>query len=614
MRHPAVVVPLLLLSGAALSSPTLPLAAPNYNETTAGTLSADTLTLHLVASMAQWKPEEDSGGTLDVALFGEDGKDPSDPGPMIRVPAGTIIHATIRNALDSTLVLHGFDSRPGGTADTLALAPGATREVSFAAGDAGTYFYWGSITGAATTVQRRGVESQLNGAFIVDPAGGSPPDRVMLISVWIDTLDIGGRRFEQEVATINGRDFGHRPWLDYTVGDSVRWRVINASDRSHPMHLHGFFFRVDSRGDLERDTTYSHDQQRLGTTEFLEPGTTMRLGWRPDRPGDWIFHCHIAYHITWGDHLPRTSADTLPPAWMAMTGMVVGLHIHAPPGYRSPVAQRTDTERVRLLVQQKPNFWYDSLVGMGYVVQNGPAPAPDSVVTPGMPIVLTRGRPAEITIVNHLSEPTAVHWHAIELTSYYDGVAGVSGSAKHRAPRIMPGDSFTAYILPPRAGSFMYHTHLDDLHQLFSGLTGSVVVLDSGQTWDPSTDHIIYFTAVHDVDSIGSVLMNGSKSPPPLQVAAGVPQRFRFMSLTAAGAPRYRIIGSDSTPVMWTPVNKDGADLPSWQRVPTNRGVIVAVGETADRSWTPAHPGVYRLQMLLPHKDVVMREMEIVAR
>ena len=37
-----------------------------------------------------------------------------------------------------------------------------------------------------------------------------------------------------------------------------------------------------------------------------------------------------------------------------------------------------------------------------------------------------------IMVVNHLTEPTAVHWHGIELESYFDGVAGFSGAGARR--------------------------------------------------------------------------------------------------------------------------------------------------------------------------------------
>jgi manganese oxidase len=40
----------------------------------------------------------------------------------------------------------------------------------------------------------------------------------------------------------------------------------------------------------------------------------------------------------------------------------------------------------------------------------------------GPTLVLRRGEPVAITLVNRLSEATSIHWHGMELESYYDGV------------------------------------------------------------------------------------------------------------------------------------------------------------------------------------------------
>ena len=49
------------------------------------------------------------------------------------------------------------------------------------------------------------------------------------------------------------------------------------------------------------------------------------------------------------------------------------------------------------------------------------------------------------------------------------------------APAIAPGDSFEARFTPPRAGTFIYHTHIDDIRQPSSGLYGAIIVLEPGQ-------------------------------------------------------------------------------------------------------------------------------------
>ena len=66
--------------------------------------------------------------------------------------------------------------------------------------------------------------------------------------------------------------------------------------------------------------------------------------------------------------------------------------------------------------------------------------------------MLQRGEPVEITVVNRLAEPTAIHWHGIELDSYYDGVHGWSGIGKRITPLIEPGGTFPVRFTPPRTG------------------------------------------------------------------------------------------------------------------------------------------------------------------
>ena len=85
--------------------------------------------------------------------------------------------------------------------------------------------------------------------------------------------------------------------------------------------------------------------------------------------------------------------------------------------------------------------------------------------------MLRRDEPVEITVVNRLREATALHWHGIELDSYYDGVHGWSGAGQQVAPMIEPGGSFVVRFTPPRAGTFIYHTHLHDFRQLSSAFT-----------------------------------------------------------------------------------------------------------------------------------------------
>jgi FtsP/CotA-like multicopper oxidase with cupredoxin domain len=79
---------------------------------------------------------------------------------------------------------------------------------------------------------------------------------------------------------------------------------------------------------------------------------------------------------------------------------------------------------------------------------------------------------------NRLPEATAIHWHGMELESYYDGVHGWSGAGLRVTPLIEPGDSFVVRFTPPRTGTFMYHTHNHDHTHLASGLYGPMLVVE----------------------------------------------------------------------------------------------------------------------------------------
>ncbi len=108
----------------------------------------------------------------------------------------------------------------------------------------------------------------------------------------------------------------------------------------------------------------------------------------------------------------------------------------------------------------------------------------------GPPIVVTRGEPTEITVVNHLDEPTTIHWHGIELDSYYDGVVG-GGAGNQITPAIQPGASSIARFTPSRAGTFIYHTHAAGPSQLSGGVYGGLIVLEPGKSFDAEHDRLL---------------------------------------------------------------------------------------------------------------------------
>jgi len=564
----------------------------NSNRVPAGRLRNGVLTLELELRTGLFRPHAEDGPGVVVQAFGEPGRPLQIPGPLVRVREGTVVHATVRNTLtDSTLVLHGLLTRPGLADDTLQVAPGATRELRFTAGRPGTYFYWGTTSGKRME-DDRWIDSQLSGAFIVDPAdeGRRSADRVFVIGLWVAPRDTAAGLPEREFMVINGKSWPDTERLDYAVGDSVHWRWVNASSSSHPMHLHGFYYDVGSRGNWVADTALPLAGHRLVVTETMPPGSTMGIAWSPTRAGNWVFHCHFAFHVSSGQFMSSHAHD---PAVHPMSGLVLGIRIRPRPGARpDEPAAAMSARRLRLEVREVPNP-PDSAHLMNYALGDG-----GSAGIPGPALLLERDRPASITVVNRLHEPTAVHWHGIELASYADGVPGWSGTPGRVFAAIAPGDSFTAEFTPPRAGSFMYHAHADEMVQILGGLYGPLIVLEPGATLDTAVNRLVMVGALLRNDSAYGVV-NGRLDPEPIELVARRTYRFRVFNIGDART-FLALRRPDSSLVAWRMVAKDGADLPAEQATERSKPLLTGPGETADFEFTPSAPGNLVLDLNSP--------------
>jgi FtsP/CotA-like multicopper oxidase with cupredoxin domain len=95
---------------------------------------------------------------------------------------------------------------------------------------------------------------------------------------------ISGPLFDAKKKTISAR-----------IGETQIWTVTNKSSWSHPFHLHGFFFQVlDESGAPVRPMAWKD-------TVSIPFDQTVRLIVRfDDRPGSWMFHCHILDHAEGG--------------------------------------------------------------------------------------------------------------------------------------------------------------------------------------------------------------------------------------------------------------------------------------------------------------------------
>jgi FtsP/CotA-like multicopper oxidase with cupredoxin domain len=229
-------------------------------------------------------------------------------------------------------------------------------------------------------------------------------------------------------------------------------------------------------------------------------------------------------------------------------------------------------------------------------VDGAHAPAPAELPVPSRPLVLVRGQRTQITVVNHLPQPTAIHWHGIELESLSDGVVGWGGHAASVTPSVEPGGSFVAEMTPPRAGTFIYHTHFDDEIQLRGGLFGALIVLEPGETFDPEKDRVVVLsTALRAVDGPS---LNGSPTPAGMELKKGETYRFRLINITGNDSRATFRLSAGETVANWRAIAKDGAALPPALATRRPALQVVTVGETRDFEYTPDKPGVLTLAIL----------------
>ena len=624
-----------LHSGTHAASGPLPVVRPNANIERAGVLHAGVLTVTLEAKESTWWLHGPNRSPMTIAAFSEPGKPPLIPGPLVRAEVGTEIRISIKNSLAMPLTflvpgtLRGAAGRPEAL-DSIVIAPGAVATFAARAGAAGNYTYRAMAAGAASEVD--GVKGLLGGAIVVDTARADAPphDRVLVIMATQDSAALAcadtvtrnplgacpGRRF---IFTINGRSWPNTERIHATVGDSLHWRVINASLQVHPMHLHGFYYRVDAYvlypGGTD-DGFFSPAPGQMVSTQLLRGHATMSMTWSPDRPGNWLFHCHWTLHNT-PDSL---SAEADDPHRRDMNGLVLGT-IVTPRSGAAAAAHPASARQLRLVAEpfgpatgealpareaRPAPPWLGSVPLMHFVLEEQ-SQRVDTHLDFSPELDLERGEPVAITIVNHLDEPTAVHWHGIELEdSYADGVPGFSGEGRHLTPAIAPGDSFVARFTPPRAGTFMYHTHVDELREEVGGLEGALIVREPGTS--PTGDDHVFFLKGDLGNPEHPLEINGQASPDSLVLHVGRSVRLRLLNLTAVDpVPLFALTArpdsaatlfDDTTMVVhWRPVAKDGFDLPVAQQTPRRARQLVGVGETYDFEYTPARGGTLQLEI-----------------
>ncbi len=96
---------------------------------------------------------------------------------------------------------------------------------------------------------------------------------------------------ERYIWSINGVKYEDAEPIRLQYGERVRFKFVNETMMSHPMHLHGMWTILDT-GSGARDP--------VKHTVSVAPGTTLYTETEVDAPGQWAFHCHLSYHMAGG--------------------------------------------------------------------------------------------------------------------------------------------------------------------------------------------------------------------------------------------------------------------------------------------------------------------------
>ncbi|MGE3740773.1 MAG: multicopper oxidase family protein [Geminicoccaceae bacterium] len=248
---------------------------------------------HLVAEPVE---RELAPGSI-AHLWGYNG---TSTGPTIEAVEGDRVRIFVTNRLPEHTTIHwhgillpsGMDG-VGGLTQTQ-IQPGETYAYEFALKKSGTFMYHPH----ADEMVQMGMG--MMGLFIVHPKDPSfrPVDRdfgfVMANyevkpGTWVPDTSV---MLEFNTWAWNSRVF---PGIDPIVvrkGDRVRIRIGNLTMTNHPIHLHGYDFRVTGT-----DGGWVPESAQWPEVSADIPVGAMRcIEFTADEEGDWAFHCHKSHH------------------------------------------------------------------------------------------------------------------------------------------------------------------------------------------------------------------------------------------------------------------------------------------------------------------------------
>jgi len=248
------------------------------------------------------------------------------PGPVLHLTEGDDVEVTVVNRLDQGTSIHWHGVPVPFAMDGVAtisqdpIAPGEQFVYRFVAPQAGTYMYHAhyheveqdSIIGMIVV---RSAQSGREPRYDVDvplvitsvnweSSRNIEAQAILANSMLMPQMaanpnadpkpGMGDAMIRMDMAEywcLNGKTFPATEPIVVRRGDLVRVRFANITHMTHPMHLHGHWFRWIAQDGAPLP------QPRTMNTIPVDPGRTIDIDFIANNPGVWPLHCHIVSHM-----------------------------------------------------------------------------------------------------------------------------------------------------------------------------------------------------------------------------------------------------------------------------------------------------------------------------
>ncbi len=229
--------------------------------------------------------------------------------------------------------------------------------------------------------------------------------------------------------------------------------------------------------------------------------------------------------------------------------------------------------------------------------------------TPGPTIEAIEGDRIRLYVTNRLSEPTSLHLHGVIMPNGMDGVSGLN-----QRP-IGVGETFMYELTLKYPGTFMYHSHFDEMTQIALGMVGMLIVHPKKPRGPRVDRDFVLMTHEWKLD-IGArrpnplamndfnlLTFNGKAYPgtAPLLVGKGERVRIRLGNLSPMDHHPIHIHG-----VSFNVTATDGGYIPASAQSPETT-VLVPVGSTRVIELVPEESGDWAMHCHMTHH--VMTQM-----